>query len=98
MKATEKQIAFLKNKGIDATYMSKQDASAKISEIIENRNAVKTETIKAPQETEGSDNTRQNSIERQCALKTAVSWCNAQEEKMDVLTAADAFVKWIKKS
>ena len=58
---------------------------------------IKNEVIPEKKVNGNYENDRQNSIERQCALKTAVTWCNAQDEKMDVLTAADTFVKWIQK-
>ena len=59
---------------------------------------VKTnKAVQTPVTSSANENDRQNSIERQCALKSAVKWCNAQEEKTDVLTSAEIFLKWIQK-
>ena len=95
--ASDKQIAFLKNNGIEGSKMSAQEAHKAISEILGDAPALKPAyPAQTTHKFEYSDK-KERLIVRQSCLKAAIEYYDKQPDGqiVDVLDMAEEFEDWV---
>jgi len=94
MEATEKQIKFATDLGIEnAESRSKEELKVLIQEKLDGKGF---KDKQAPQQAQSSPNSKDDTIIREVALKCAVEMTEGAVNVEKVLEIADRFVDWIK--